>query len=251
MKYKAIVFDLDGTVVPSVMDGMPSCAVIEAMHKIRKEFKLSTASARAVLYCRNIWKALSIEDPCVINGGSQIIDPKTEKIIWEQLLPESAIEEVLKIAYGYTDNFGINGIFFNIKTDINKIPKNGNLMVALGVKKEETEFLVKMLSKIPDISVHILPSWTEGEYWDIHIIHKLATKKHAIEKLIEIFDVKKEEVIGVGDGNNDLPLFESVGYKVAMGNSVEVLKKAADYITDTLDNDGFAKFIDKKILNMN
>ncbi|MDO8657178.1 MAG: HAD hydrolase family protein, partial [Candidatus Levybacteria bacterium] len=82
MKYKAIVFDLDGTVVPSVMDGIPSVAVIEAIHKIKKEFKLSTASARAVQYCRNIWKALSIEDPCVINGGSQIIDPKTEKIIW-------------------------------------------------------------------------------------------------------------------------------------------------------------------------
>ena len=235
--------------MPSVMEGMPSGAVVEAARKAKKLFKLSTASARAIQYCRDIWKALAIEDPCIINGGSQIINPKTEEIIWEQCLPEGAIEEVLKRSKGYTGTFGLNGVFLNIKNDFKKVPKRSNLMVALGVKKENTQSLVQTLSNIPDVAVHILPSWTPGEYWDIHVIHKLATKKHAIEKLIEILRVKKEEVIGVGDGNNDMPLFESVGYKVAMGNSVETLKKAADYVTDSIENEGFAKFIDKILLD--
>lgn len=248
MKYKAIIFDLDGTVVPSVLEGMPSPGVVEAVDKVKHKLKLSTASARAVQYCRNIWKALSIEDPCVINGGSQIINPKTEKIIWEQLLPDGVIEEVVNKSKEYADTFAINGNIFNLKSGFNNFPKNANLIVVFGVKKEKTEFLVKTLSQIPDVIVHILHSWVAGDYWDIHVIHRLATKKHAIEKLIEVLGIKKEEVVGVGDGNNDMPLFESVGYKIAMGNSVETLKEAADYITDTLENDGFAKFIDRKIL---
>ena len=247
MKYKAIIFDLDGTVVPSILEGMPSVAVIRSVHKVRKNFKLSSASARAVQYCRNIWQVLSLEDPCIINGGSQIVDPRTEKVIWEQLLPNGVISEVLQKSEGYTDRVAINGVIFSVKTDLDKIPEKGNLIVAFGVKKDKSESLVEELSKIPNVTVHILHSWVEGDYWDIHIIHKLATKKHAIKKLIEILGVKKEEVIGIGDGNNDMPLFESVGYKVAMGNSVEPLKKAADYITDNLENDGFAKFIEEKL----
>lgn len=248
MKYKAIIFDLDGTIVPSIMEGMPSSAVIDSVLKAKRKLKLSTASARAVQYCRNIWKALSLEDPCIINGGSQIINPKTEKIIWEQRLPDGAIEEVLKRSKVYTDTIAFNGNILNVKTDYDKLPKSANLIVVFGVKKAKTESLIKVLSQIPDVTVHILHSWVVGDYWDIHIIHKLATKKHAIEKLIEILGIKKEEVIGVGDGNNDIPLFESVGYKVAMGNAVDNLKKHADYITDSLDNDGFAKFIEDRLL---
>ncbi len=247
MKYKAIIFDLDGTVVPSILKGMPSPAVIESALKVKNRLKLSTASARAVQYCRDIWSALSIDDPCIVNGGSQIIKPNTEEILWEQSLPVGVIEAVLKESEGYADTFAFNGVILRTK-DIAMFPKKTNLMVVFGVKKNMSEDLVKKLSTISDVEVHILHSWVEGDYWDIHVIHKLATKKHAIEKLIEVLGLTKEEVIGVGDGNNDLPLFESVGYKVAMGNAVEPLKKAADHITDTLTNDGFAKFIEEKLL---
>lgn len=248
MKYKAIIFDLDGTVVPSVLEGMPSDAVVKAVHKVNRKLKLSSASARAVQYCRNIWKALSLEDPCIINGGSQIISPKTEEVVWEQLLPEGTIKEVLEKVRGYTETVACNGVIFNVNTEQEKFPQNTNLIVAFGVKKEKTESLVNLLSKIPDVAVHVLPSWLSEDFWDVHVIHKLATKKHAVDKLIEILGVKKEEVIGVGDGNNDMPLYEAVGYKVAMGNAVEILKKSADYITETLENDGFAKFIEEEII---
>lgn len=248
MKYKAIIFDLDGTVVPSQMDGMPSQGVIQACKKVTGKLKLSSASARALQYCTGIWEALSLQDPCIINGGSQIVEPNTEKIIWQQLLPEGTIQKVIKKAAGYTDIFAINGVILDVKKDLNKFPKNANIVVAFGVSKEKTEDLVNSLSGISDVAVHVLHSWVEGDYWDVHVNHKSATKKHAIERLIEILDVKKEEVIGIGDGNNDIPLFESVGYRVAMGNAVENLKKAADYVTDSLENDGFAKFIEEKFL---
>lgn len=52
----------------------------------------------------------------------------------------------------------------------------------------------------------------------------------------------------VGDGGNDLPLFELAGFKVAMGNAEEVLKKQADWIAPSVDEDGLAVAIKKFIL---
>ena len=53
----------------------------------------------------------------------------------------------------------------------------------------------------------------------------------------------------VGDGNNDLPLFELAGWKVAMGNGADVLKEAADWIAPSVDEDGLAVAIERFILN--
>jgi len=60
-------------------------------------------------------------------------------------------------------------------------------------------------------------------------------------------DIKKEEIIGVGDGDNDLPLFDSVGLKIAVGNATEKLKAAADEIVADADKDGLAQVIQKYI----
>ena len=247
MKYKSIIFDLDGTVVPSKLDGMPSEEVIKSVQKLQGKMKLSFATGRSIYTCRDIEKVFNLTDPCVINGGSQIVNPKTEEVLWEQCLPDNVVENVINISREFSEKFIINGIIFEGQANISEFPKIANIIVALGVRKDNTDYFVGELTKIPDLAVHILPSWIEGDYWDIHITHKLATKKYAIEKLIEILGVKKEEVIGIGDGNNDIALFESVGYKVAMGNAVDVLKNAADYITDTLENHGFAKFIEEKL----
>jgi len=61
-------------------------------------------------------------------------------------------------------------------------------------------------------------------------------------------NLKKENVIAVGDSGNDIPLFESAGLKVAMGNSTEDLKSKADFVTKNVENDGLAYVIEKYIL---
>lgn len=245
MKYKSLIFDLDKTAVPGEMDGLPSEALISVVKKAKNILKISTASGRSVQNCRDIWKALGIIDPCIISGGSQVMDPISEDILWEEQLPEGCIEQIAQISLNRCMNLAINGTIF--ETD-SELPNAATIIVVVGIKTEESEDLANKYSQIPNIAAHILPSWMGGnELRDIHLTHLHATKKHAVEKLLEILGVNKDEAIGVGDGNNDMPLFESVGYKVAMGNAQEALKNSADYITDTFDNDGLAKFIEEKI----
>lgn len=75
------------------------------------------------------------------------------------------------------------------------------------------------------------------------------TKGLALEQLIQVLGLTKEEVMACGDANNDLAMLEVAGFSIAMGNAVDEVKAIADYITDTNDEDGVAKAIEKFVLN--
>lgn len=51
----------------------------------------------------------------------------------------------------------------------------------------------------------------------------------------------RDEVMAFGDGGNDIEMPDLVGTSVVMGNASDMVKTHADYITDTLENDGVAK----------
>ena len=77
------------------------------------------------------------------------------------------------------------------------------------------------------------------------ISNKDARKSCAVEYLCGQWGIKKDEVLTIGDQNNDIELLKSGGIKVAMGNATPELKECADYITDTVDNNGFVKAVNK------
>lgn len=61
--------------------------------------------------------------------------------------------------------------------------------------------------------------------------------------------IKKEEILTIGDQDNDIELLKAGGTAVAMGNATEELKKYADYITDSVENDGFAHAMEKFVFS--
>ena len=65
------------------------------------------------------------------------------------------------------------------------------------------------------------------------------------ELWVKYWNLKDEEILAIGDQNNDIALLEAGGIKVAMGNATKELKSIADYITNSVENDGFVKAIEK------
>ena len=74
------------------------------------------------------------------------------------------------------------------------------------------------------------------------------SKAVALEKLGEMLGATREESIAVGDGFNDLEMIEYAGLGIAMENAPDAVKEKSDYITDSNDNDGVAKAIEKFML---
>lgn len=83
----------------------------------------------------------------------------------------------------------------------------------------------------------------------IDVMKKGCSKKNAIYFLADKLKIKKEEIIVMGDGSNDLSMFECAGLKIAMENADEKLKEKADFITASNNDDGVAKAIQKFVFN--
>ena len=58
-----------------------------------------------------------------------------------------------------------------------------------------------------------------------------------------MWNIEKQEIMACGDNDNDIEMLLAAGTKVAMGNATDGLKEIADFITDTVDNDGVVKAI--------
>ena len=248
MKYKALIMDLDGTLVPSRRDGMPSEKVKNAVIAAGKKLHTSVASGRPLHLAQGVLRALKIDGPVVVNGGAQIAEAKSGKVLFERFISLDSQKKVYEICskYGYSildDREGRS----DIKT-INDLDEKLGKFCIEGVTRKDADEILQKLSVINEVSSHLATSWIPGDVWDIHITHKDATKKHAIEKLLKIIEVSKEETIGIGDSFNDLPLLNSVELKIVVGNAPKELKEIADYVAPSLEEDGVADAIDKFIL---
>ena len=114
--------------------------------------------------------------------------------------------------------------------------------------------IVEKLRKIKDIEVldvaHMSNKTIEiqGEthnlqYYYTETTAKNVNKWNAIEKLIEKLNIKKEEVVTIGDNVNDKEMLENAGLGIAMGNSAPYIKKIGDIVVTDNNSDGVAEAI--------
>ena len=72
------------------------------------------------------------------------------------------------------------------------------------------------------------------------------TKANAIERLLKYLGADAEDTIAVGDAKIDIPMLEYCRIGIAMGNGGPEIREMADYVTDSVENDGlyhaFVKF---------
>jgi len=72
-----------------------------------------------------------------------------------------------------------------------------------------------------------------------------ASKELAVTRLCNNYNISMDSVIIFGDDHNDLGLFKTTGYSIAMGNAINELKEIADEVTDSNDQDGVAIILEK------
>ncbi len=87
------------------------------------------------------------------------------------------------------------------------------------------------------------------EYYYTEISLENVDKWNAISHLIDKLSIDKSEVIAIGDNINDKKMIENAGLGIAMQGSTPLVTEVANYITDTNNNDGVAKVLEKFCLN--
>ena len=83
----------------------------------------------------------------------------------------------------------------------------------------------------------------------LEILHKSVTKGTGVKALADVLNIKPEEIMAIGDQENDIAMIEFAGVGVAMENAIPSVKEAADFVTKTNLEDGVAYAIEKFALN--
>jgi len=116
------------------------------------------------------------------------------------------------------------------------------------VLEEEKEILDKITPQIPK---ELFEKYTVIRSLDfmIEFMNKNCNKATGLEKLAQRLGISREEIMAIGDADNDKEMLEYAGLGVAMGNAKDEIKQLADYVTKSNEDDGVAYVIDKFILN--
>lgn len=237
---QAIFFDIDGTLVPHGKDDMPE-STKKALYALRKKgVKLFIATGRPSNSIDHVKKMFDFDGFLTSNGQYCF---NNETLIFEKYISKDSIKELIpyveennlpvlyatledcyKTSY-LTHHFDNNRPLVNyetlLKQDIVQI-------MAYIDKKDDDEFL----THLPNCkSVRWSPIFAD-------IIPSEGGKDKGIDKMIEYYNIPINNVMAVGDGENDTTMLKHVPNSVAMGNANNEVKKHASYITSHIEDDG-------------
>lgn len=161
--------------------------------------------------------------------GQAYIEKRIFDNIEKQGLSESGIDYVLRTR---TPKGGLLDVFKEHRNEIENI----NVCFFDEEQKIRTR---ELFEKLGTVSV------TSSMSYNIEIIGKNTDKAHAVAKLMQMHDIKPEELMAFGDNHNDIGMIKLAKYGIAMQNAEEALKKEASYVTELNTSDGVAKAIRK------
>jgi len=152
---------------------------------------------------------------------------------WVQFIKEKYDEQI----------FIINKDDFVNKIETGKVQVN-KFCFLVSEAKEAEEIIDKLdeLKKEYKLKCH----YSKGPY--LNYMPPNTNKGTSLTHLIEILNIKKDEVLAFGDGNNDVELLQSAGWPIAMGNAGDKLKSYAKLIAKSNAEDGVADILEKIFL---
>lgn len=260
---KMLVCDIDGTIFNGIefTENLKNC-----IKKIKKDgIKFVIATGRTFYSANQVIAPLNVDTPVICYQGATIHKPNTGEIIFEKgiardlslelldylkkqdIYPNIYINDKLfaeketKYVKKYSDD---QLIPYTIVDDISTI--NFDNLNKLLVIDDDTKKIEKLTSDLKEKYGEKIYTAMSTPYF-CEICAAGISKGNAVKYVADMYGIKKEEILSCGDQNNDIELITCAGIGVAMGNATDTLKSYADYITDTVDNDGVVKAVEKFI----
>ena len=165
--------------------------------------------------------------------------------------------------YYYKDNLtkpDDNRTHINIVEDVyNYIDERNEKILKIMICDEHRAVfnsIVRKLKEIPDIEVldvshmsrKIIKQGTEEialEYFYTEVSAKNVDKWNALEEIIKLMNITKEEVVAIGDNAIDLKMIKNAGLGIAMGESAPYIRQTADMVALSNEEDGVANILRK------
>jgi Cof subfamily protein (haloacid dehalogenase superfamily) len=270
---KLLCIDMDGTLLNS--DKQISERTLKAIKAAsEKGVKIVICTGRVYTSADFYSKLIGVKAPVIASNGAYIREKDKEEVIYRGLLGIDNCKKTLSVCkkYGLHAHYNTSNTIFTEEiiysseyyTELNKtLPEGNKISIQLVENWENTfelykdEILKCIVQDIDDNKVQAakaelqeIESLTVVSSFDknFEVMSKGVSKGRAVEILSEYYGILREEIMCIGDNDNDMSMIKFAGTGVAMGNGIESIKEIASFVTDTNDNHGVAKAIEKFIL---
>ena len=252
MTYKIAFFDIDGTILRS--DHTYDKSTKDAIDQLHNQgIQVVLATGRPLHELDKLGKELNVDAFIGYNGTYAVY--KNDVIVHHPFDSE-LIKKILEVAYNQNDELLLytnqNNLFSDLKNVITQNFIDTFQLIHNGVYYENMEKSIlgaTLVSIDPnsaslyevDPQIRLAPvnvKQVEGSY---DIILKNVTKGTAVEKMLQYFNMTKEQAIAFGDGMNDKEMMQIVGESFAMGNAHPDLFQYAKHRTSSVEDSGIYK----------
>lgn len=267
---KMIGLDLDGTLLTEKKELLPYTKEI-LDRAIKKGIIVMAATGRPYTGIPDEIRSYPGIRYALTSNGARVVDMQEDKVLIEKLLPlEKAkkaletlkkydtLQEVYFEGQGYADGNKLKDIgryhhnpymWEYFRTTRKLVP---DIMAFVNEKNRDLDKIQALFA----IGKEREAAWDELKEqegivlvgslgYNIEINASGVNKGTSLVELGKILGIEREEIMACGDGDNDADMLREAGFGVAMGNALDKVKDAADYITDTNDGQGAAKAIER------
>ena len=243
-------FDIDGTLVSFKSHTVPESAR-RAIARLREQgVKVFIATGRLMKHVV-IVNDIEVDGYITVNGGYCITS--AGEVIFESAFPRATVERVIDLSeqYGFDLNVMTHQDMYvsSMGERVKKIASMINIMPTVADVRAiaATQPVVQMCPYISrELEQEIMPLLPDcvGSRWietfmDLNV--RGVDKSLGIQQVMNYYGLTMAEAMAFGDGGNDLPMVRDAAVGVAMGNACDELKSVADYVTESVDEDGIEK----------
>ena len=271
-KIKLVASDLDGTLLNKNKEITPRLfEALVNLNKIGVYFVPSTGRPFGTV--PQVIKELPFLKYVITSNGATIYDAEKKENIIENYLTPEAVDAVIKIArelpilveyfiegkayiaksvyddltpYDLTESH--TKYVLNSRTPVEdfwgEMKRNDSVLENINLVFKDMNMRKQVWDELKATG---LASVTAATTKNIEITSLYATKAKALEKLCDVLGFTRENVLAMGDGDNDMPMIQFAGIGVAMANGEEHIKAAADLIADDCNDFGAAKILEQII----
>ncbi|ULM96285.1 HAD family hydrolase [Peribacillus frigoritolerans] len=279
MANKAIVLDLDGTTLNE--RNTVNETLEQYIGELRESGKLIfIATGRTLEEVRDVLPAgmeadgmVTANGMSVFIGKEQIVEHALSTALVEELVAKAGAEEIF---YEVHPNEGTRMALLKDKDYMVKqglIPKPETVDENEWLSRQDAvedkirwseQLDIKSVAKIYFFSneMNTIRKWkaelgkikqynafttASSTHHNVEVTVEGITKATGVQLLLKHFQLAPEEILAVGDGENDLPLFKLAGHCVAMKNATDLVKEQADEVTEySYREDGLYRFLKAK-----
>ncbi len=245
--YKIAFIDLDGTLLNSQhqISDYDKEIVMQAAQKIKIVFASARGFYRIEDYIKQIG-TLTPDNYTLAFNGSLLTNNTQELKLIDNSITSDNLDALLQWLYQQKP------------AEIYAYHYNGSNLLQPNQKVSDSIYKVVVLETPENVQMlrSIMPDYikdnfeiTSSEPIRIEFVQKGRTKRQAILTLLEHLNITPEEMIAIGDGENDISMLQLAGTGVAMDNAPEIVKLSANMTTASFNDSGVGKAL-KKLLQL-